>query len=276
MRLALSLTLLLSACAEPADTSRDAGSTRADADLPVTGCPGERPADDEACVQGDGWRDCGGTGAARFACEPGTYVCAWFDGGCVPTSWVPSPCAADELCCVDDWPYASGALDAYDQAATAFHVQLMGVERPDRAALSRVAVVLDPALSAGSTLTLTCDRPDPLCASLGRPDAPPPVAQIDGTDDTVTLSAFPAGGLGTSPRLLVEVDPSDPRRASACIAQTTDGVVLACGAIDPPRCADSGTLTLSAMPAPRSGPASVAARLVARFGDLEVTLELPR
>ncbi len=96
-------------------------------------------------------------------------------------------------------------------------------------------------------------------------------AGADRTDDTLSLwAAFE--NIGVMPRLLVEVRPDDPTRASACIAWTSDAATFACPTT---RCADSGTLTVSAVPPPRSGIAAIAARLVARFGDLEITLEVP-
>lgn len=268
---ALLIAALLGGC-DPSPATTDAGVP----ELPITGCPGERPADDGACVQGDGWRDCGGTGAPRFACEPGMYVCAWFDGGCVPTSWIASPCAAEDVCCVEGWAYASDALVFFDQAAAYFHFQRYGTRPRDRAALSTVSVVVDPTLEVGAEVVVAWSgEPGTLCAAPGAiGDPPPTMGGADRSDDTLSLWALPIADLITT-HLDVEVDPDDPTRALVCHSVTTDGVVYACPATEPPRCADSGTLTLSAIPSPRSGRASIAARLEARFGDLVVSFELP-
>lgn len=254
----------------------DGSPTIVDAYLPVTGCPGELPADDEACVRGDGWRDCGGTGAPRFACLPEGHDCAWFDGGCVPTSWIASPCAAEDLCCVDDWAFGPDAFESLERSVVFGQLERLGLERPDRDALSRVSVVVDPELAVGPSVVLSCTgETNILCPEPDRRGPPPPPMGIaDRSDDTFSAWAYPPPSFGTV-LIHVEVDPDDPARALACIALTSDVTTYQCPTTPPPRCADEGTLTVSEMPPPRSGLASIALRLEARFGDLVVMVELP-
>lgn len=252
----------------------DAGpATRADAGSPPSGCA-DPPPDDDACLRGDGWRACGGDGPPRFACAPGTFECAWFEDGCVPTAWIASPCPAEELCCIDGGAFAPDALESEDRERANLYLELFGLEPPDRDALARVDVVVDPALAVGPEPVLACGGEEhALCQE---PDPSRPLGGgADRTDDTLSVWGLPFQTVGLMPRLLVEVRPEDPTRASACIAWTSDAIGLACPTTPPPRCADSGTLSVSAVPPPRSGIAAIAARLVARFGDLEVTLEVP-
>src|SRR5687767_8928731 len=73
-------------------------------------CPGEPPAFDQ-CYAGYFFADCGGDGDPRFACSP-DHGCRWFQDGCVAVGFEASPCPADDICCVDDWPFADGAYPA--------------------------------------------------------------------------------------------------------------------------------------------------------------------
>lgn len=269
---------LVDAATPPVDASapRDAGPMAVDAYLPVTGCPGEPPVDDDGCVQGDGWRDCGGTSAPRFACEPAGRDCAWFDGGCVPTSWIPSPCAAEHLCCVDGWAFGPHAFEEPGRADVFFQLQQLGLQPPDRIGLSRIAVVVDPDLVVGTSVALSCrGEESALCpAPDRRGPPPPPTGGADRSDDTLSVFAYPPPTFGTT-LLLVEVDPEDPTRARACIVVSSDFITWECPTTPPPRCADAGTLIITDIPSPRSGRASIGAHLEARFGELELTFELP-
>ena len=67
-------------------------------------CDGARPALAD-CVHGGAWAECGGTtGGPIFACAG---RCFWFEHGCVAEGFTATVCPADDLCCIDGYPYRS-------------------------------------------------------------------------------------------------------------------------------------------------------------------------
>ncbi len=75
---------------------------------PENECPGAPPTLDD-CFVGRNYADCGGTAAPVFACSQ-QGDCRWFLAGCTPADYRRSGCPADDVCCVDEFPYTD-AID---------------------------------------------------------------------------------------------------------------------------------------------------------------------
>ena len=258
--------LLVAACGAPG-TTEDAGTG-----AEVTGCAGPRPADADGCVVGDDFVDCAGIGEPRFGCLASGAGCAWFPGGCVPSTYHASPCPSDDLCCLDDWPFPEGLWSASTGWSLAYVVYGMGSEPVDAGSFAAVDVAIDPAVLPVEPSLACASAWDDLC-----PPGPsaPLTALAERGDDTLTVRAVYPGFFGRE--LRIEVLPGAPLRARACARPYTDYRDGA--SCSPPGdawiCADSGTLVVSELPEPRSAGTVTGVRFEGDFGARgTVTLEL--
>lgn len=268
------LAALLAGCTAGGAQSPDGGATGADAE--ELACAGDAPAIG-SCFRGDFFADCGGGAPPRFGCGPaGPYLldCLWFVGGCVAAGYTPSPCPADELCCMDEWPYSTPGephgLDTY--------LYRFGQRPWDRDRAMAVAVAVDPSLLPAAT-TWTCSGVDP---NPGGPNNPcngfrgSPEGRLV---DTVVLLA-PNGGVGGW-YPWIEVDPTRTGGPAArvCGQPYTDVV----GTPTCPRhadiaCATTGVLTLGRIPTTEVELAGLSARVDVGFDGgfrLEGAFTLP-
>ncbi len=89
---------------------------------------------------------CGYDGVAGIAC-------AWFPGGCVPADWRPSACPADNICCLDNYPYPRGELSTWTPVEK---LSSYGILPWNRTRNMDLTVTVDADVSAPET-ALTCE-----------------------------------------------------------------------------------------------------------------------
>lgn len=229
MRLTAVLAVTTAACsgaALPPDAAPDA----------TPACPAPTP-DLSSCFVGYFFADCGGTAAAPVLACAESDGCRWFAGACAPADHQVSPCPADDICCLDNWPFPDHeeVLSLYDR------LYGLGREPWDRQRAMTIPVTIDAALAEGDP-TYTCSGDDGISATNDPCNGFPgyPAARMEGT---LVIEAPSWATAGWHP--FIEVDP-DTLLARVCLYEFTDVVESVC----PPKdshCATSGSVTLSAV-----------------------------
>ena len=249
-------SLLIACGAPPTDAADDAG-----ADLPsaeeieadvALDCGGTRPASLDACLAGDGWADCAGSGEARLGCMGSD--CRWFVRGCVPTGYSVSPCPVDDICCVEEgWPFR----EPFDWSQL---TAMQRIQAPwgDGESVA-VDVVIDPDLEPGPdgvVLECTCDAEcadaGPVCWPEGSAGFREWAAGWDAGDDTPTLSLQRWNGYVGS-LVLVEVFSDGEGYRGRGVLWTISDAIPGCVLPEPasmtrPPVALEGTLTIDGSP----------------------------
>lgn len=217
-------------------------------------CNGARPALGD-CFVGEFFAECGGTGTPTFACTGSD--CRWFVDGCVAAGYDASSCAADNVCCLDNAPFAAGEGGAWEPA-----VYSHGRSPWDRTRAMNVAVSVDPTL-ASVTPTVMCTGTYP---NVGTPCTDPPIVGL-AMDDTFVLSLTSTALFGWN--LVVEAV-QDPMNgvitARVCQLPYTDSWSSTC-TVDQVLCANEGFVEISRWPTGESNPTGVGATIDVYFGS---------
>jgi hypothetical protein len=245
-----------------------------DAADPALSCAGGvRPAL-EACVAGDLFADCGGTGAPVLGCtREQNFRCTWFTTGCAAAGYEPSPCPASDVCCIERWPFARGTF----VHPLYFFFYAFGTLPWDRTREMNVVLNVDAELPDAPD-GYHCEGIEPITAGSSpcgqrRLDADVPIVpqvrrQREGTIVVFTLSA----GLDLSGWYpFIEID-TVAARARVCAYRYDDVGRFEC----PPfaaLCASSGTLTLSALPSAAADWDSIHGHLDVQLGTLRLTAD---
>lgn len=227
-------------------------------------CDGARPSITE-CAHGAAWAECGGAaGEPVFACHESGGGCLWFANGCVAVGFTASTCPADDLCCLENFPYASSSAAIYRSVGLATQLSEWGTLPWDRARERSVDVTL---------ATLAPTTPTVSCAGIANATMGPCDAEANSGRRYVQGEVFTARvrpntiaiGFWT---LSVEVtrDADSTLRAQVCRLQSTDGTSFRCWDSEP-ACAVSGTLELDAFPADDAAAATTRMHLSATFAD---------
>ncbi len=238
----------------------------------ATAGPGHTVVDSFAnCHVGMYFADCGGEGAPVLGCDAERdESCWWFTTGAVPREiTLVSDCPPEDVCCHDDWPFAEPTgLGAYRL--------LFALDRApwDRTREMNVDVVVDAALVAPATPTLTCEGALPDVNGVGPCGDLEGVIQVE-LDTPALRFVAPGNYYGWVPT--VELDAADGAapRARVCLHDYTDSWGNDCpDAVA--TCATGGTVTIDAWPLP-AGPGAIVSLDVAFAGgarllaDAEVT-----
>lgn len=225
------------------------------------------------CFNGRAFSDCGGPGPPIFACSE-DLGCRWFSGGCAARDFVASPCAADNICCIDHSPFSYDPLeDGYSQVLTSlsFWFLAYGLEPWDRDRAVNLTVSMDPGVDGTAPMRCEGDYPDPYPPSpcmneLG-------VHASTWLQDTLTIqieAAEPAyAGVGID----VEIIPglTGGFRARACTTEYTDFGGPSCPR-EPPivYCANSGTVTIDHWPTSPADSEGLTGTIDLAFDDFSI------
>lgn len=224
----------------------------------------------EECEQRTGISaDCGGEGGPVLACSR-RGECRWFAGACIADDFEASPCPADDVCCLEDYPFDASWKHFTPEDASVFGFLLgFGTGTWDAARASTLNVSLDSSLAA-STPTLSCTEVAP-----GGPcgDVRDVRRVLDGS--LVIWLSGPNNLAGW--KLWIEAirDTDGALVARTCRVPFADGITYACDHLSDPECASSGLLELSAWPEDEESLAALSLRLTASFasgGFLELAL----
>lgn len=235
----------LTGCATegPSPTVDAASVDAATVDAPASGCPGPSPAL-TSCYVGFMFAECGGDGPARLACRE--YECLWFTGGCIADGFVASPCPAEDICCLGEWPFNEPG-----QPSTLFlQFYAFGTTPWDRALSVNVTAELDASVS-GTTSSLTCTGPD---LGLGG-NSPCTGASADVTTvvkpGTLVMAGNSGAGIaGWYPWIeFLRDDESATLTARFCAYAFRDTLDDVCPSRDLPVCASAGSVRLNRWPA---------------------------
>lgn len=238
--LALSLLLLLdAACGEHVADVRSSDTVSLDSALT---CPQEvRPA--RGCELGAAHARCPGSTRPRAYCSPGEHGCLWISNGC--------PMGAYTLALTEDCR-CSGATCSPEAAASWAAFNARYGRKPWTATRELVVDVLIDATLSGSSAALSCvggahtGCADGTCTDPSDPCGATTVRATAAFPGTAVWRVLPAESTPPSRRLQLEVEVSAiPPRARAC--WIAEGDAAGCAGSEP-RCATSGTLTLSELP----------------------------
>lgn len=213
--------------------------------------------------------DCGGEGGPVLACSR-RGECRWFAGACVAEGFEATPCAADDVCCLEGYPFDASWKDPTPEDSSVFDFLFgFGTSPWDVARATTLDVALDPSLAA-STPTMACTEAAPggPCDELR--DAR---RGLDGS--LVVWLSGPANLSGWHLWLEASRDVDGALVARTCRVPFVDGVFYACDYASEPECASSGQLELSAWPEDDASLASLALHLTASFpsgGSIDLTL----
>lgn len=237
------------------------------ASVPEDACDGARLAIDD-CTSGALWAECGGSATEPvFACRRVDGRCYWFEGGCAAADFEPSPCPADDLCCIGS-PFGYPFDDSWrhpDAPSTHVYDALKGwgVSPWDRARDRNVDVVIAPLAPAAASLE--CSG-----SALGAPcgDSGSDLRVFRTQHGVFTLQVVTTRGSLGGWSLSVEVirDEDATLHARVCGIPFTDSVTFSCGPLGP-NCATSGTLELAAFPEDDAAAATARVHLVATLAD---------
>lgn len=250
--------------------------------LAAMGCTSESDGQqaEPTCDMGAFFADCGCDGEPALGCIPdGDRQCRWFVGGCAPSDYVLSDCAADDICCAEDWPFdESAGIQSIDHYAQLY---AWGLEPWDAEREMNVSVTVDSELAPAEP-SLTCDGLDRMGSPCGM-DSGPVIADGGGEDGgvseptrqpaveheyygaTFALYLEPSSWDNYGWYLVAEVTTGPEPVARVCRLPYTDATGPDCGLLGTdPVCATSGMLTLDSTPAD-------AAELAETHGTLSVT-----
>lgn len=242
-------TLLLSACS---------------ATVVEDPCDGAHPVLAD-CTYGGAWAECGGADdGPLFACYASGGGCLWFEHGCLAQGFVASSCAADDVCCIENFPYPASEIAIYRSVGLASFLSEWGKQPWDRAR-ERTVTAAVASLAPVDTAIACAGVAD---ASMGPCGTLSNAGRRYVNGDVMTTLVRPnsiAIGFWT---LSIEVTRNDdaPLAARVCRLQSTDYTSFRCGDSEP-ACAVSGTLTLDAFPADDAAAATTRLELHAVFAD---------
>ncbi len=202
----------------------------ADEGPPANACPGTPPALAD-CETGRNYADCGGTGGPVFACSPGGD-CRWFVAGCTPAEYLRSRCPADDICCVNDYPFDVSSVDELVALNTYWTLYGNGTNPWNGTDHMVVPVTVDPNLAVSAT-DLTCSW-----TSDGAPC-------LDNTVSATSPDVFVA--FGSHSTLTLELSHMSPPLARVCTFLSTDAADFTCPSWTGVDCATSGTVVVSAV-----------------------------
>ena len=231
-------------------------------------CDGPRPAID-ACASGALWAECGGTAVDPvFACRRADGRCYWFDGGCVATDFVASPCPADGVCCVgtvNPYPFDE-SWQTFDTAAVNVYETLYGWGTApwDRARERNLDVVVTPLAPTEASVACTGgDALTPPCNDTGA-NLRVTRALHGALTLTVDTTRPSLGGWSLSVEVIPDADAT--LHARVCRVRFTDSISPSCR-VPGAACATSGAVELDAFPADELAAASTRAHVTATFSD---------
>lgn len=210
-------------------------------------CPGARPAIED-CFTGRDFAECGGTGDPLFACgmvppyADHPSGCRWFVAGCVAEGYVASSCAADDLCCHDDFPYTESELSQYPllHQTVSWNLYGNGTLPWNHTDHMAVTVTVDPDLPPQFD-QLTCS--DDGFPYGGTPCDYDRVSAWRG--DMLTITLGEPGLYGTFLPVEIDYAAAGGPVARACLFRYTDAGGPSCSDVDPPECATSGAVVVS-------------------------------
>jgi hypothetical protein len=219
-----------------------------------------------SCFVGDFFADCGGSGAPVLACRDDVSDCRWFTGGVIASGYDASTCSSTNICCVDRWPFSDGAHESPLNQDVYHH----GTQPWDRTRAMTVPVTIDPSLPAGTGMFACTGSPpnsfqpspcrDVNTAGFYRGGHPGTVWMIVG--DTTS-------GAGWYPH--IEIDPTTSM-ARICTNYMNDAISAGCPFSESYYyCAQSGTLTLSKLPASDDDFTDLHGRYSVDFGPFQLT-----
>ncbi len=224
-------------------------------------CPGARPSIAD-CFQGAFFAECGGSGAAKFACTDSD--CKWFTGGCVAAEYTASDCPADDLCCVDNFPYGS------PNAAASRAIYGYGRGVWDRSFAMNIPVSIDATL-APSMPTVMCMGTYPANGTPCSQGSTPVKSMVATNTLQVRLEA--TGVEGWNLGIEAIQDPiSGSIKARVCELPYTDTFSPMCPATDKTVCAVDGAVSITRWPTTPGAPTDIGVTFDVTFGahDLHV------
>lgn len=195
-----------------------------------------------------------------LACSAHGDTCRWFRGVAPPADWTVSRCAADDVCCQSDWPFAS--VDDTQAAYTALYT--MGLEPWSADRALSVSVEASSGDDA-SRIQVECTPTDRFIPSPCGEEVVP----VREAYPSTFVELFPStqGGATRGWQLFLEVHP-ELGRARACRVHVTDAIQRQCPAFDRPECATSGTVRVGE----RAGEPSVVSAELAFEDGLRIRL----
>ena len=227
-------------------------------------CNGARPVLAD-CVYGGAWAECGGADdGPLFACYASGGGCLWFEHGCLAQGFVASSCPADDLCCIENFPYPASEPPIYRSIGLAGFLSEWGTQPWDRARERSGYVTVAPLAPAETAIACTgvVDAAMGPCGTLSNSGR----RYVNGAVFT-TLVRPNAIAIGFW-TLSIEITRDDDAtlHAQVCRLQSTDYTSFRCWDREP-ACATSGALTLDAFPADDAAAVTTRLQLHAVFAD---------
>ncbi len=230
-----------------------------------------------SCFVGEFFADCGGDGAPVLACidaGAGNGIdggdCRWFTGGVVAAGYDPSPCPSDNLCCktgsrgLGNWPYDNGA-----HLELSLELWVNGIQAWDRTRSMVIPVTIDSTMTAGDgTFRCAGSPPDTFSPSPCR-DTQTAHFVMATRRDTIWISLGDTSETGGW-YPLIEIDPATSM-ARVYTANMNDTISAQCPGGDAFYSAQSGTFTLSALPAATDDGSDLHGQLSVDFGTFQLT-----
>lgn len=227
---------------------------------PATYCDAEQPSLTE-CSRGEFHADCPGSGPPVLAC--GELDCLWFTTGCVALGYSPSPCPADDICCLDDWPFEQPGEPSFLYP----RLYALGTAPWDGRAFLSIPVEIDNGLEGPESPTFECPGDNaPVGLGSNHPCAGWLGSPVGYVTERVVIDV-PNGGVGGW-YPWIEVSPTESL-SRVCVMPYSDVSRETCiAALAEPLCASVGSVTLGWIPASSDELTGLPVRIDVTFSEL--------